>query len=235
MSGSARRAGTFVVMTNDGIRARTFHDAVGGDGWRLVSDGANAFYPTTSLAESAALVAALGALDGIDGHPPDIDIRPDGVTVKLLTVADDWYGPSQRDVDAARRVTAAAGERGLVADVDAVQSMLIVIGTRDPATILPFWAAVLGYERRADSPQEDLVDPRGRGVPIWFETIDHPREEGGGIHLAVWLPPELAEARVQAALAAGGRLIRDSQAPSWWTLADAEGNETDVATVLQRD
>jgi len=47
MSGSARQAGTVLAMTNDGIRARTFHEAVGDDGWRLVSDGANAFYPTT--------------------------------------------------------------------------------------------------------------------------------------------------------------------------------------------
>ena len=235
MSGSARQAGTVLAMTNDGIRARTFHEAVGGDGWRLVSDGANAFYPTTSLAESAVLVAALGALDGIDGHPPDIDIRPDGVTIKLLTVADDWYGPTQRDVDAARRISAAAGERGLAADAGTVQSTLIIIGTRDPARVMPFWAAVLAYERRADSPDEDLVDPHGRGPAIWFETIDHAREEGGGIHLAVWLPPELAEARVKAALAAGGRLVRDTQAPSWWTLADAEGNEADVATTLTRD
>jgi 4a-hydroxytetrahydrobiopterin dehydratase len=223
------------MTTNDGLRARDFHGSVGSDGWRLVSDGANAFYPTTSLAQSAALVAALGALDGIDGHPPDIDIRPDGVTVKLLSVADDWYGPTQRDVDAARRISAAAGEQRLVADASAVQSMLIIIGTRDPAEVLPFWAAVLGYERRADSPEEDLVDPHGRGPSIWFETIDHPREEGGGIHLAVWIPQELAKPRVAAALAAGGHLVRDSQAPSWWTLADAEGNEIDVSTVAQRD
>src|SRR4051794_32519948 len=213
MSGPGRSAGTVVAMTNDGIRARDFHDSVGSDGWRLVSDGANAFYRTSSLAESAALVAALGELEGIDGHPPDIDIRPDGVTVRLLSVANDWYGPTQRDVDVARRISAVARERGLRGDVNGVQSMLIVIGTRDPATVLPFWAAVLAYERRADSPEEDLVEPHGRGVSIWFETIDHRREEGGGIHLAVWLPPELAEARVAAALAAGGRLVRDGSAP----------------------
>src|SRR6185369_6975462 len=111
-------------------------------------------------------------------------------------------GPTQRDVDAARRISAAARERGLAADAGAVHSMLIIIGTRDPAQVLPFWAAVLAYERRADSPEEDLVDPHGRGPSIWFETSDPPREEGGGIHLAVWLPPELAEARVKAALAA---------------------------------
>jgi 4a-hydroxytetrahydrobiopterin dehydratase len=40
---------------------------------------------------------------------------------------------------------------------------------------------------------------------------------------------------VAAALAAGGRLVSDEHAPSWWTLADAEGNEADVASWLGRD
>jgi 4a-hydroxytetrahydrobiopterin dehydratase len=43
-----------------------------------------------------------------------------------------------------------------------------------------------------------------------------------------------AGARVAAALAAGGRLVTDEHAPSWWTLADPEGNEVDVANLLER-
>ena len=46
---------------------------------------------------------------------------------------------------------------------------------------------------------------------------------------------EVAEARVAAALAAGGRLVRDDRAPAWWTLADAAGNEIDIATTHSRD
>jgi hypothetical protein len=34
---------------------------------------------------------------------------------------------------------------------------------------------------------------------------------------------------------AGGRLVTDEHAPEWWTLADAEGNEVDVATWMNRD
>jgi 4a-hydroxytetrahydrobiopterin dehydratase len=49
------------------------------------------------------------------------------------------------------------------------------------------------------------------------------------------VPFEQAEARVAAALAAGGRLVRDDFAPAWWTLADAAGNEADVATTRGRD
>jgi 4a-hydroxytetrahydrobiopterin dehydratase len=69
----------------------------------------------------------------------------------------------------------------------------------------------------------------------WFEGMDQPRPDGGGaIHVAVWVPFEQAEARVAAALAAGGRLVRDDFAPAWWTLADAAGNEADIATTAHR-
>ena len=44
------------------------------------------------------------------------------------------------------------------------------------------------------------------------------------------MPHDQAEARVAAAIAAGGRLVTDKYAPTWWTLADAEGNEADVCT-----
>jgi len=30
-------------------------------------------------------------------------------------------------------------------------------------------------------------------------------------------------------VAAGGRVISDKNAPGWWTLADPEGNEVDLA------
>jgi 4a-hydroxytetrahydrobiopterin dehydratase len=101
---------------------------------------------------------------------------------------------------------------------------------------MPFWRAVLGYEPRADSPDEDLVDPGRIGPSFWFEPMKEPRRDGGGaIHVAIWVPHDQARARVDAALAAGGRMVRDQFAPAWWTLADAAGNEADIATVLSRD
>ena len=62
-----------------------------------------------------------------------------------------------------------------------------------------------------------------------------PGDGGGAIHVAVWVPYEQAEARLAAALAAGGRLVFDKYAPAWWTLADAAGNEVDIATSMHRD
>jgi 4a-hydroxytetrahydrobiopterin dehydratase len=140
-------------------------------------------------------------------------------------------------VDLARSISDAALELGLAADPAEIQSMLIVPGARNTAEVMPFWQAALGYERRPDSPEEDLVDPRDRLPAFWFEEMQEPRGDdgGGAIHVAVWLPLEQAEARVQAALAAGGHLVRDDRAPTWWTLADAAGNEVDISTVENRD
>ncbi|MGZ5405831.1 MAG: VOC family protein, partial [Nocardioides sp.] len=57
----------------------------------------------------------------------------------------------------------------------------------------------------------------------------------GRIHIDVWVPHDQAEARVSAALAAGGRLVSDEPAPSWWILADPDGNEACVATWIGTD
>jgi 4a-hydroxytetrahydrobiopterin dehydratase len=221
---------------SDYITAREFLSTDGTQQWRVVGDGACTFFRTDSMAKAGRLVGAIAGLPDVEQHRPDIDVRADGVTVRLLTTAEDWYGMSQRDVELAREISRAAGELGLTADPSAVQSVLVIPGAPAAAEVMPFWQAALGYERRADSPDEDLVDPHNRGPAFWFESMDEPRGDGGGaIHVAVWVPAEQAEARVAAALAAGGRMVRDTYAPSWWTLADSAGNEIDIATISGRD
>jgi 4a-hydroxytetrahydrobiopterin dehydratase len=181
-------------------------------------------------------VHAISELPGVEDHRPGVDVRHDGVTVHMITYTDDYFGPSQRDVALARQISEAARKLGLSADPSAVQSLLIIPGATDIAEVMPFWRAILGYEPRRDSPDEDLVDPHDRGAPFWFEQMNEPRGDGGGaIHLAIWLPYEQAEARIAAALAAGGRMVRDDFAPSWWTLADPAGNEADIATTKSRE
>ena len=218
------------------ITAREFHAAEGADDWRVLAEGACAFFRTGSFAESARLIESISRLAGVEDHAPDVDVRRDGVTVRLITVAGDWYGPSRRDLELARRISTAALELEVSADASVLQSFLVIPGAPDTSEVMPFWRAVLGYEPRDDSPDEDLVDPRRRGPSFWFEPMNEPRPDGGGaIHIAVWVPPEEAESRVAAALAAGGRMVRDRFAPRWWTLADAAGNEADISTVTARD
>jgi 4a-hydroxytetrahydrobiopterin dehydratase len=220
----------------DNITPTQFHEAEGAEDWRVLGDGATAYFRTGSFSESAELVRAIGQLDGIDANPPAVDIRHGGVTVRLITFTPEYAGMTERDLDVARRISAAARNLGLSADPTAVQSLLIIPGAPNATQVIPFWRAVLGYEPRIDSPDEDLVDPVDRGPAFWFESMDEPRADGGGaIHVAVWVPFEQARARVAAALAAGGHMVRDEYAPMWWTLADAAGNEVDVATVQGRN
>jgi 4a-hydroxytetrahydrobiopterin dehydratase len=221
---------------NDQISPKQFHESEGVEDWRVIGDGACAYFPTGSFAASARLVQAISQLPGVEEHPPDADVRLDGVTVRLITYTDDYYGMSRRDIELARQISTAARDLGLSADPSAVQSLLVIPGAPVIAEVRPFWRAVLGYEPRRDSPDEDLVDPRGRWPGFWFEQMQEPRPDGGGaIHVAVWVPHEQAEARIAAALAAGGRMVRDEFAPAWWTLADAAGNEADIATTTGRD
>jgi 4a-hydroxytetrahydrobiopterin dehydratase len=221
----------------DKISPKQFYEAEGVDDWRLVgSDGACAYFRTGSVAAGARLAEAISQLARVDEPYVGIDVRRDAVTVSLITITDDYFGMSRRDVELARQISAAARKLNFAADPSAVQSVLVIPGATVTAEVMPFWQAVLGYERRPDTPDEDLIDPRGRGPAFWFEPMKEPRPGGlGAIHLAIWVPREQAEARIATALAAGGRMVRDEFAPSWWTLADAAGNEADIATVAGRD
>lgn len=217
------------------LTPRQFEDAEGTDDWRVLADGAHAFFRTGSLTAGARLAQAVGDLEGTGPGRPDIDVRHDGVTLRLVTATDDSFGMTTDDVDLGSRISAAAQELGLESDASAVQSVMpIVIDALDIPGAMPFWQALLGYVRRPDSPDEDLVDPRGRGPSLWFQQMDAPRTERNRMHFACWVPAETAEARVQAALAAGGTLVTDQFAPDWWVLADPEGNEADIATALGR-
>jgi 4a-hydroxytetrahydrobiopterin dehydratase len=54
-------------------------------------------------------------------------------------------------------------------------------------------------------------------------------------HHAIRIRESVDELRVKAAIAAGGHLVTEQNAPAWWVLADAEGNEACVATWMGRD
>jgi 4a-hydroxytetrahydrobiopterin dehydratase len=200
--------------------------------WARVGRAAFTFYPTASLADAIDIVRSIGEAIGPGHAHPDIDIRPDGVTVRLLTAATDVFGLTGEDVAVAGRISAAAARLGLTAVPEAAQHLVVTIDALVVDAVLPFWHAVLDYEPRLDAPGKELVDPRRRGPGVYFQQMDAPRTERNRIHLDVWVPFDRAEARVEAALAAGGRLVSDEHAPGWWILADPEGNEACVATFV---
>ena len=214
----------------DRIYSQQFHAAEGAEAWRVLPEGAYAFFRAGSFAACARLVDAISDLVG-DGDAPNVDIRGDGVTVLLRAFKGKDFGLVQRDLDLARSIATTADEMGLTAEPSAIQSLSIIPGATDRRTIMPFWQRVLGYVPRPDSADEDLVDSHDRGAPFWFEEMEELRADGAGtIHLVVWVPWDVAAARVDAGIAAGGSLVRHNVEEGFWTLADPAGNEVDIAT-----
>lgn len=212
------------------ITARQFHEAQGVADWRVLFGGAWARFRTGSFSSGVALVDAIGELADAANHHPDVDLRYPTVTVHLVT--HDVGGLSQRDVALARAISVAAADLGIAAEPQDLQVVQIGIDALVGAEVLPFWRAVLGYQVRHEI---ELVDPHDRWPRFWLQQMDVPRSGRNRMHVDVSVPHDQAEARIAAALAAGGRMVYDAEAPAFWTLADAEGNEVDIATWQGRE
>ncbi|MGW3495325.1 VOC family protein [Streptomyces sp. NPDC001020] len=218
---------TYVEGKVERVRPQQFHETAGLEEWRVLGEGACTYFRTGSLTVGARLVQAISELPGVDAGHPDIDVRYDGVTVRLITVNSDFYGLSERDVELAREISAVARTLGIPADPSGVQTVQVTVDALAGPDVVRFWRALLGYADRANSP-EDLIDPHRRGAPFYFQQMDAPRPQRNRVHIDVWVPYDQAEARIADAIAAGGRLVSDAHAPSHWVLADPEGNEACV-------
>lgn len=205
---------------SDRISPKRFHEF----GWRIVRDDASTRFRTGSFTAGIALAEAIGGVATEAANHPDIDLRSDGVTVRLKSTTDGRF--SEDDLALAQEISAAASSLGVPVDLTGLQCVQIAIDALVIPDVMPFWAAVLGYDFVGD---EDLVDPHLQGPPLWFQQMDAPRPQRNRIHVDVFVPHDQAEARVAAALAAGGHMVNDSGAPEGWTLADPEGNEVDIA------
>lgn len=206
------------------ISPKQFHESDGVADWRVLFFSATAYFATGSFAKGVQFVDAIGRLADAANHHPDVDLRYPGVTVGLFT--HEIGDISDRDVALAQQISQAASDLGIRADPSRVQWVQISIDALMIPEVLPFWSAVLGYDRFGD---EDALDPLGHAPNVTFQQMDEPRPQRNRIHIDLAVPRDQAEKRIAAALAAGGHLVTDAYAPHWWTLADAEGNEVDVA------
>ncbi|OBG81224.1 4a-hydroxytetrahydrobiopterin dehydratase [Mycobacterium sp. NS-7484] len=217
-------------------------ETVGPLGWRLVLGAiyTEVLVPSMSAAAGAVAHAVEAAGSDAPGHL-SIDIRSDRAILRLRTR--DAGAVTTRDLELAHEVSQALAAHGfeLSSGGGSIQAFEIAIDALDIAAVRPFWKAVTGYED--ETPAESgasgfsggLVDPFGRGPVIWFQQMDSPRAQRNRIHLDVDVPHDVAQARLDAALAAGGRLLSDRRAPAFWVLADAEGNEACICTWQGRD
>jgi 4a-hydroxytetrahydrobiopterin dehydratase len=91
------------------------------------------------------------------------------------------------------------------------------LDTAHSATIAPVWAALLTGNAEAQghgSLSDEIRDATGRVPNLWFGDADEHETPRQRFHIEVYVAPEVAEQRIAAALAAGGTVVDDSNAPS---------------------
>jgi 4a-hydroxytetrahydrobiopterin dehydratase len=196
------------------------------DDWRWLLGGLHARFATGDFATGLALADRIGAAAEEADHHPDLDLRYPHLAVKL--VSHDVGGVTDRDLRLARRISELAAELGVAADPVSVQVFELALDTADKAVVGPFWAAVLGG--RIDDRYGEVVDDDGQVPTVWFQPTEAHEEPRQRFHVDIVVPIEQAQARIEAALAAGGTLVSDAAAPAFWVLADAEGNKACVCT-----
>lgn len=211
--------------------------ALGLDDWRVLRSGAEANFGCGSFTEAGRFAADLAALCDERDHHASIDLRyPD--LVHVMSTTHFKNGLTDRDVALAKAISTMAGERGYRSTPTDSSVVEIAIDALEIDAVLPFWQAVLGYvaEHVAEGqPVTAIIDPEGLAPSVWFQQMDEPRQLRNRIHLDVIVPEDVAEERVAAAIAAGGRLVSDAEARAFWVLADAEDNEACVCTWQDRD
>jgi 4a-hydroxytetrahydrobiopterin dehydratase len=213
-------------------------EAIESIGWRYLLGNFVASVPVVSLdqAVGAAAVAVAACGDDADSHLR-VDVRADRIELSLQS----GLAVTDRDVELAHGITDAVRDLGLdtswTGPGRTVQMLELAIDALDIAAIRPFWKAVLAYvdERGDSAPTDALVDPSREGPALWFQQMDEPRPQRNRIHFDITVPHDEADARIEAALAAGGTLLNDESARAFWVLADAEGNEACICTWQDRD
>ncbi|MFI5834529.1 4a-hydroxytetrahydrobiopterin dehydratase [Micromonospora sp. NPDC051300] len=196
------------------------------DGWTFLLGALHTRIRTPDFAAGLALVAAVGAEAERVDHHPDLDLRYTHVDVRLWS--HDAGGVTGRDLRLARTITALAAEAGLTLSYAGLSRLELALDSPEHAAVAPFWRAVLAGERQG-SADDEVRDPAGTLPTIWFQESgrDEPRQRW---HPDVWVDPAEVAARTEAALAAGGTLVSDAEAPNFWVLADPDGNRVCLCT-----
>lgn len=215
---------------NDSSKRLGFDDvsAAGLTGWVHIRRSLRAIYRPADFVSGLAFVNRIGEAAEAANHHPDITLKYSVVSV--TTSSHDVGGLTSRDVDLARAITQIAEELGLAADSAAITDVGFALDTPDTPAAVKFWQAVTGW-----SASDDAVQDADQLLPeLWFQDTDSTAVDRQRFHLDLEVPRDQVDARLEAAIAAGGTLVDDGAAPSFWVLADPEGNKVCLCTAQDR-
>lgn len=199
--------------------------------WRKLAQALHARFLTRNFTNGLSFVTAITAAAERANHHPDVTLTYPFVDLALIS--HDSSQITQRDIDLAREISEIAREQGISADPSVLSQLELALDTADLAALGPFWAALL-----TGSPDsvngDDVVDPAGRVPLLWFQHTEPHETPRQRFHIDLWVPHDVAEERIAASVAAGGRVVDAENAPSFVVLADPEGNRVCVCTSLER-
>lgn len=204
-------------MSEQGWRA--FLTADGVDDWVVLHGGATAVFVLPSLDESTRLALGLAGVPGFADSGALITIDGGQLTVRLTRGI---WRLEPGHVELARAVSEVAAAHDAVADRGRAQEVSLAVAARPDDLDVGFWRAVLGYTA---FDHDNGIDPLGHGSTVWLQDLDPAKPLRHAMHVDVSVAREHAEARLRAALAAGGRIAAQTDRPPSWVLADRAGNK----------
>ena len=209
-------------MSEAGWRAFLAADDIGD--WAILHGGPTAVFRTGSMLEAAQLAEAVTALPGLAGSRAALTVTDGRLSIRLTR---EMWGTEAGHIELARAISAVAREHGASADVAAIQEVQVAVAAKPAEIDIDFWRAVLGYDPLAP---DNGLDPLGHGSTVWMQDLPPDKPLRHAMHIDVSVPREHAVARMKAAVAAGGRIVDDSEAPGSWILADRAGNKVCMAS-----
>ncbi|QFG68709.1 4a-hydroxytetrahydrobiopterin dehydratase [Ornithinimicrobium pratense] len=205
--------------------------------WRKLAQGLHARYVVDDFSAGARFVAAAGEAGDALGHHPRVSMGEGYVDLELVTIDAVYHDQdgtkhiiewvTQQDVDLARRITEIAADHKVAADPASVTEIELGLDTTRSATIAPVWAVLLTGRAEAQghgSPSDEIRDITGRVPNLWFGDAEEYETSHQRFHVEIYVAPEVAAQRIAAAVAAGGTVVDDSNAPSHTVIADQDGN-----------
>jgi 4a-hydroxytetrahydrobiopterin dehydratase len=203
--------------------------------WRQILGRIKARFRSGDFATGLALVDRIGAAAEAADHHPDIQLTYTDVIVTLSS--HDVRGITSRDLDLARQISGHAADLGIGSDPAGLTQLDLGLDTALGPQLAPFYAALLGSTVDHGEP----VDRSGQVPTVWWQEPNG--DEAWALpaqafeqrwHFDVWVAHDEAERRLKAVLDAGGRLVSDRAAPSYWVVEDADGNRSCICTPAGR-
>ncbi len=219
----------------DNLSTRDIVDAGLAD-WRKLSQRLHARFRTGNPAVGAAFLGDAVRAASEASLADHLEASLDATHVDLRVAShlgSEGIWVRHDDVTLARLLSDVARRHDVTSVPAEVSQVEFALDTADDARVGPFWAALLAGDACAVV-HDTVFDPTGQLPSVWFQGTEPHEAPRQRWHPDVWVAPEVADARIAAAVAAGGAVVYDAEAPSFTILADPDGNKVCVCTFVGR-